>query len=279
MAGSQVTIVANQIEKQRLGYQAMSLTHYDDNLEPQIAAGSKVEIGGALFEFTALESITGWAGISNNSDVYTKLTVSGASVTASFTTTAPTWDTAKQGWYIGGTERVIGGLRKDGSGNYINKWLYAGRSDNIRALGTGKIEYHGDFAFLASAAGDNLWLSADAEVVDPSASYIKHKEIFCPFDGTIRIAFDLHGGGGVPTVYGRIYKNGVAVGTERSTTSATYVTYTEDLVFAANDLIQLYIHCNGSAQNAYARNFRISSALAILPLLKAILQGSLIILD
>jgi len=63
MALAQVTVYATQIAKQRLGYQAISLTNYNNDLEPQIAAGSKVEIGSALFEAAANESISGWAGI------------------------------------------------------------------------------------------------------------------------------------------------------------------------------------------------------------------------
>jgi hypothetical protein len=130
MAGSQIIIVALQIESQRLGYQAISLQAYDTVLESAIMAGSVVEIGSALFEFTADEPITGWGGIANNNPVYIKLTVAGASVTASFTTVAPTWSTSKQGWYIG-AERVIGGLYKDGAGLYTKKWLYGGQ--NFRA--------------------------------------------------------------------------------------------------------------------------------------------------
>jgi hypothetical protein len=124
MAGSQILIPASQLDAQRLGYQACSLTHFADLLEPEIAAGSKVEIGGALFQFTLDESIGGWGGIANDSDVYIKLTVAGAAVTASFTIVAPTWDTAKQGWYDG-AERYIGGLYKDATGNYAIKWLYS----------------------------------------------------------------------------------------------------------------------------------------------------------
>ena len=63
MSLAQVTIVANQIDKQRIGYQAISLTNFALTTEPQIAAGSKIEIGGALFEATGAESGTGWAGI------------------------------------------------------------------------------------------------------------------------------------------------------------------------------------------------------------------------
>ena len=101
MAGSQVEIAITQIEKQRQGYQGISLTNFDNDNEPQIAAGSVVEIGGALFHF------------------------------AEFTTAAPTWDTAKQGWYVG-LQRYIGGLYKDAGGDYTAKYLFDPRSRPIR---------------------------------------------------------------------------------------------------------------------------------------------------
>jgi len=144
MAGSQVTVAASCIEKQRLGYQAISLTNFaSDTLEPAIAAGSKVEIGGALYEFASDEALTGWSGIANSSDVYIHLTVSGSSVTASFSTTAPTWDDAKQGWYSGAV-RVIGGLYKDGSGNYARKWLYEEKQvASVKRYGNGTVEFTG----------------------------------------------------------------------------------------------------------------------------------------
>lgn len=119
-----LTSLMETLDRQRRGYQAISLTHYDDNLEPKIAAGSIVELGGALFKCEADESITGWAGIGNGNDVYIKLVPSGTTATAAFVTAAPTWSTSKQGWYVG-NDRYIGGLYKDGSGNYTIKWLYA----------------------------------------------------------------------------------------------------------------------------------------------------------
>jgi hypothetical protein len=138
MAGAQVTVAASCIEKQRLGYQAISLTNFtSDTLEPAIAAGSKVEIGSALFEFAGNESITGLAGIANSSDVYIHLTVTGASVAASGFITAPTWSDSKQGWYSGDV-RVIGGLYKDASGNYARKWLYEEKQiASVKRFGNG----------------------------------------------------------------------------------------------------------------------------------------------
>src|SRR4030042_2584554 len=123
MAGAQVTIAAAQVDAQRLGFQSISLTEFNSTAECKISAGSKIEIQGALYQFPADESITGWGGIGASNNVYILLTTAGASVTASFTTTAPTWSVTAQGWYIG-ANRVIGGLYKDAGSLYTLKWLY-----------------------------------------------------------------------------------------------------------------------------------------------------------
>jgi hypothetical protein len=117
--GIQVTIAASQIDKARLGYNGISLTNaaIGNTAEPSIAAGSKVEIGGALYEFTGDETCTGWAGLSASAISYILLTPSGASVAGSYTNTAPTWDAARQGWYTG-TNRVVAMLYKDAASLY-----------------------------------------------------------------------------------------------------------------------------------------------------------------
>jgi len=146
MSNAQVTIALTKIDKQVLGYQAITLTNFSDNLNlPAIAAGSKVEIAGSLFDITADEAISGWGGIANSTAVYIMLTVSGSSFTATFVTAAPTWDTAKQGWYSG-LNRYIGGLYKDGGGNYTKKYLFrasSGGVQNFREYGDGTIEVLG----------------------------------------------------------------------------------------------------------------------------------------
>lgn len=120
-----LTSMMETLDRQRRGYQAMSLRNFGNPNEPKIAAGSVVELGGALFKCESDESISGWSGISNDSDVYIKLVPSGQTATAAFTTAVPTWSDSKQGWYrYLGNERYIGGLYKDGSGNYATKWLY-----------------------------------------------------------------------------------------------------------------------------------------------------------
>lgn len=177
MAGSQVEVAINQIEKQRLGYQAISLTNFDNDSEPQIASGSKVEIGGALFEFTSNESITGWGSIGNNNDVYIKLVVSGTSVTAEFTTTAPSWSTSKQGWYDS-LDRYIGGLYKDGSGNYTEKFLYDPTGRPIR-----KENFEDDAVVTSKIKDSNV---TTAKIADYNATIKKITKSFS--NGTQDIA-------------------------------------------------------------------------------------------
>lgn len=122
MSLTQVTTDINQLQKQRFGYMAVSLTNYDNDNEPQIAQGSKLEIGGALYEAEANESITGWGGIGASNTVYIKVVA--ATATVEFTTDAPTWSTSKQGYYgTGGAvlDRYIAGLYKDAGGDYTYK--------------------------------------------------------------------------------------------------------------------------------------------------------------
>ena len=111
---------------------------------------------------------------------------------------------------------------------------------------------------LAYLAGDILRAYADTEGTAPP-TYVKKKEIVLDYGGTLRIKFDLRHDAGA-TAYGRIYRNGAAVGTERSTTSATYVTFSEDISgWSPGDLCQLYIK-EASNPNADWRNFRLYSS-------------------
>ena len=57
------------------------------------------------------------------------------------------------------------------------------------------------------------------------------------------------------TAWGRIYKNGVAFGTEHSDGSGNYVTKTQDLTFATGDTIQLYIKVQ-TPEDVFVKNFK-----------------------
>ena len=109
--------------------------------------------------------------------------------------------------------------------------------------------------------GNPVILAHDAEASIGPGDYTLLKTITIselkPSPTTLRIQFALRSSTTDNFVYGRIYKNGVAVGTERQMFSLTYATYIEDLEFAKGDAIQLYAH--GAVNSvAYIRNFRVS---------------------
>jgi hypothetical protein len=72
------------------------------------------------------------------------------------------------------------------------------------------------------------------------ANYTKHAEIKNPHSGTIRVRFALKSLSGTGTVYGRIYRNGIAAGIEHILTDDEYTLYTEDIAVTFNDLVQIY---------------------------------------
>jgi hypothetical protein len=145
MSISQVTTRDTQLEKQRIGKPQLSLTNFSNTLEPAVAAGSVVEVGGSLYTVTVDEAITGWAGIGNDTDCYIKM-VPGSPMTVAFVTAAPTWSHAKQGWY-NGNDRYVAGLHRGATAAaYEDKWVYQRSQDNNanhRILGDGTGEFDG----------------------------------------------------------------------------------------------------------------------------------------
>jgi hypothetical protein len=141
------------LQAQRLGYIALSLNEWGTTNEPEIQTGSKIEIAGAMYTFNSAEDIDpdgDWAGFANSTQIYCKLIVSGTSVTSKLTTTAPTWNTTKQGYY--GTNgsslhRYYGAIYKDSSGNYDRKCIYKGRelidSDTVKISVDGGVSTDG----------------------------------------------------------------------------------------------------------------------------------------
>lgn len=110
-------------------------------------------------------------------------------------------------------------------------------------------------------AGTNVTLAlSPTERSTTSTSYTKGKEIEIRRSGTVTVSFDLRCSAGTTfTVYGRVYKNGNPVGTERSVYSdPTWNTFTENISVAYGDLIQLYYRSSTGAYAAHIRNFAIT---------------------
>lgn len=89
-------------------------------------------------------------------------------------------------------------------------------------------------------------------------AYTKIKEIIIPRSGVLSISFTISIPGNEG--YGRIYRNGVAVGTERHLAGADMQTYSEDISgWVAGDLCQLYTKSADGASVTIS-NFRISES-------------------
>ena len=101
------------------GMMLARLTNFENTSEPQVAAGSRFEINGSYYEVTSNESITGWAALAVGV-VYIYAVPAGAAASFIFSATAPTYDTAKGGWF-NGTDRVLWRLYKGSSVLYTNK--------------------------------------------------------------------------------------------------------------------------------------------------------------
>lgn len=188
--GSQVSILANRVEKGQLGYQAISLTNFAATTAPSIVAGSKIECSGALYEFNSNEAAaSGWAGIGNNTAVYMYLVPSGSTSTWIYSSTVPTWNTAKQGWYNGGN-RCFGGTQKDNAAGYSNKWLANDSQESLRGVASLPIGTILMFDANASAGGQGGASGAWTDGVTMSGWYacIAANSVFACPDMTSRFA-------------------------------------------------------------------------------------------
>src|SRR3990167_1960681 len=121
--GTVVGVALTQIESQRLGYHAISLTNFDTDAAPDIAAGSKAEIGGALYNFSGTTSISNFSAIATAASPYIYLTPAGTAVTAAGTVGVLGESDSKQGWYSWAA-RAIGLLTKASTAGYADKAVF-----------------------------------------------------------------------------------------------------------------------------------------------------------
>ena len=165
-----------------------------------------------------------------------------------------------------GTGSNLAGMNSGNSGTDIAFW--AGDTFANRATADFRVNLQGDVvatsivAPVTFVATDTLLKSADTERnTSTDTDYVLKKEISVTNGGgTFRIKFDIHGTGAPAPrgAYAKIYRNGVAVGTERVDTTGVYQTFSEDISgWKSGDLIQLYLKTYQNGDNAFCRNFRI----------------------
>ena len=116
VGNTDLTNLMGTVDMQRRGYINVTLTEMTSLLVPAVAVGSALDSDGALISAVTEQAIGGTptAGEVN----YIKI----SSLVPTWTTTDPTWSSAKGGWYDG-NERYIGGCYYDGT-YYTSKFVY-----------------------------------------------------------------------------------------------------------------------------------------------------------
>jgi hypothetical protein len=134
----------------------------------------------------------------------------------------------------------------------------------------GKVGSYVSTPFNPLVAGSDTIIISNSTVVSSSAiswSLIRGGWI-CQFSGTVRVSFDLSADF-THTGYGRIYKNGVAVGTVRtSNTGAQMTTFTEDITVNANDELQFYGYIDTSPAQVHIANIKMGITISNPPITK-----------
>lgn len=155
---------------------------------------------------------------------------------------------------------LMDGLRKDL--DHLRQVLYGSTDPSFHtpAWGHDHDGTNSKLVVLASqTAGDYEFNLNATERSTTSTTYVKLKETKIGVGGTLRIKFSIKTDG-AGTVYGRIYRNGVAVGTERTSALGTYVEYSEDIGgWSPADLVQVYVHRSGSTAH-YVQGLNIYTA-------------------
>lgn len=117
-----------------------------------------------------------------------------------------------------------------------------------------------DGSVIPKKVSDNLRNSHDAEITDQTgATYVKQKTITFThgIKGTLRVKFGIKRAAGF-TAYGKVYKNGVALGAEQTATDA-YVTKSEDIdvgSIAAGETLELWGKAEHASGLVYLKEFR-----------------------
>ena len=110
-------------------------------------------------------------------------------------------------------------------------------------------------------ASQALRQSADTPRTVIHNDYKLKKEVTLYLAGTIKVRFRLKAKyiyGSIASIYGRVYINGVAVGTEREQNCAGTAVFEEDFTVASGDIVQLYAKGSISYDTeAYVSDFRI----------------------
>jgi len=108
------------------------------------------------------------------------------------------------------------------------------------------------------AVGDGVMFDNSTSSNTTSLSAVKiGKRYTAPGSGSIRIKITLASGAAGGIGYGRVYKNGVAIGTQRSATNPAQTQFVEDFTCNAGDYFDIYAYTNNASAGGYLQDEQI----------------------
>lgn len=127
------------------------------------------------------------------------------------------------------------------------------------------IDAHGDVIHTDGVM--NRWRASavlrhshDAVASTGSTAWAKLKTIHittAPVINQFRVYFELRGTTHARASRGKIYRNGVVVGTSQMNHLTTWTSFTEDLVFNSGDMIELWGRVDFAGDTTFVQNFRL----------------------
>ncbi|MDQ7094230.1 hypothetical protein REC12_11580 [Desulfosporosinus sp. PR] len=177
-----------------------------------------------------------------------KLTGTIPSKTAQTYTPGTSAQTISAGQYLSGAQTI------SGDANLIAANILSGKS--IFGVSGSYPDYQLMTASDATLASSTTTVSTSST----SMAQVKQFRVTGP-RGIIRVKFDFGSGNAGTTTSAQVYKNGVAVGTLRTTSSTTFVTYTEDISFSSGDYIQIYASTTSTMYGPQIKNYYLCGTL------------------
>ena len=141
----------------------ITITNYDNDSAPQVTAGSIFACNGTHFENTALATPTGYSGISNSTTFYLYYDESGGVFI--YSSTAPTWSDALQGWY-NGNDRAFFSMYKDSGGTlYQYKYKIIDDKSILDGYSIRETYLHGTYTFAQIFDKLNLFVPNVGDII------------------------------------------------------------------------------------------------------------------
>lgn len=127
----------------------------------------------------------------------------------------------------------------------------------LTGTGAGTNPAYEEVAYPDFAYGDVEVGEHEAVFLEIGTTYTKRAELTIGKAGNLRIKFKLKSSSTGVVAYGKIYKNDVAVGTERTNSATAYEEFSEDISgWSAGDKVQIYLK-GTSPEESHAKDFRL----------------------